>query len=119
MLPNRLRISQPASDILRVLKGRTGLTPNIVCRMALLVSLEDGERGGTRGSENGGSEFNAPTLFGEHALLFECLLRQVHGPMDSRQCASVIASHIDSGLDRLRKSKSLLELIEYSGLVSK
>lgn len=119
MLPKRMKISKGAGDALRMLKGRTGLTPNIVCRMALLLSLEDGDRGGTRGSDHAGNEFNAPTLFGEHSLLLECLIREVHGPLDSKQCASVIASHIDAGLDRLRKSKSLLEMIEYSGLSAK
>jgi DNA sulfur modification protein DndE len=117
MLPNRMRISKVATDNLKLLKGRTGLTPNIVCRMALLVSLEDGPRGGQRTIEQVGSEFNGPTLFGEFGLLFEALIRQVHGKLDTKQCASVIASHIDDGLERLRKSRSLLDLVQHCGLV--
>lgn len=115
MLPKRMRISKAASDTLKLLKGRTGVTPNIVCRMALLMSLEDGQQGGTHVCDQGGNEFNAPTLFGEHGLLFECLLREVHGELDSKQCAAVISSHIDTSLDQLRKSKSLLDLVKYSG----
>lgn len=116
MLPKRMRISKSSAETLKLIKGRTGVTPNLVCRIALLMSLEDDSRGGSKQCDQDGSEFNAPTLFGEHGLLFECLLREVHGPLDSKQCAAAIASHIEVGLDRLRKAKNLLELIEYSGL---
>lgn len=116
MLPKRMRISKAAADILRGLKGKTGVTPNLVCRMALLMSMEDGERGGLKEVDQSGNEFNAPTLFGEHAILFECLLRELHGELDQKTCAMVIASHIETGLDRLRKSKGVLDLVQYSGL---
>lgn len=115
MLPKRLKISQSATDILKMLKGRTGLTPNIVCRIALIVSLEDGTKGGLKEVDQSGSEFNAPTLFGEFEPLFDCMLREVHGVLDNKAASMVIASHIEDGIDRLRKSKNLLELIEYSG----
>ena len=118
MLPNRMRISQTATDSLKMLKGRTGLTPNLICRMSLLMSLEDGLRGGQKIQELTGSEFNASTLFGEFGQLFEALIRQVHGDLDPKQCALVIAGHIDAGLDRLRKSRSLGDLLLHSGLAS-
>lgn len=118
MLPKRMRISKASSDTLKLLKGRTGVTPNLVCRMALVLSLEDGARGGQKECDQDGNEFNAPTLFGEHGLLIECLIREIHGNLDGKQCAQAIASHIEVGLDRLRKSKSLLELIEHSGIAA-
>lgn len=114
MLPKRLRISKSATDTLKLLKARTGLTPNIVCRMALIMSLERGKQGGESYPEQVGSEFNATTFFGEFALAFEALLTQVHGKLDAKTCATVIASHVDNGLEILRKSRSLLELIEHS-----
>lgn len=114
MLPRRLRISKSATDTLKLLKARTGLTPNVVCRIALVLSLEQGKRGGESHPEQIGSEFNATTFFGEFALTFEALLTQVHGKLDPRTGATVIASHVDSGLEVLRKSRVLLELIEHS-----
>src|SRR5438093_12246246 len=99
MLPKRLRISKSATDTLKLLKARTGLTPNIICRIALVMSLEDGKTGGQRQVDQAGSEFNAPTLFGEFGLLFEALLRQAHGVLDPKACANVIAAHIDNGLE--------------------
>ncbi|WP_250537628.1 MULTISPECIES: DNA sulfur modification protein DndE [unclassified Caballeronia] len=116
MLPKRIRISKSAADTLKLLKARTGVTPNIVCRMALLTSLESGKEGGLKITDTAGSEFNAPTLFGEYGLLFECLVRQVHGELDNKATAAVLASHIDDGLEALRKSRSLLDLVRHSGL---
>lgn len=114
MLPKRLHISKSAADKLRVLKGRTGLTPNIICRMALVLSLEDGPKGGKRKTDLSGSEFNSATLFGEHAVVFEALVKQVHGLLESKVVTQTIASHIDDGLGRLTKAKSLVELVQHS-----
>lgn len=116
MLPKRLKISKIATDTLKLLKARTGVTPNLVCRMALLLSLEDGKRGGMKDCDQDGSEFNSITLFGEHEQLFECLLIEVHGALDGKQYASVISSHIETGLVRLRKSKTLIDLVSFSGI---
>lgn len=114
MLPKRLHISQAATDKLRVLKGRTGLTPNIICRMALVLSLNDGPKGGKRKPDLAGSEFNIATLFGEQAGVFEAFLKEVHGLLDHKLVAQTIASHIDDGLQRLTKAKSLVDLVQHS-----
>ncbi len=116
MLPKRVRISKAATETLKLLKARTGLTPNITCRIALILSLKDGPRGGEREVDQIGSEFNAPTLYGEFGTLFDCMIREVHGALDTKAIGTVIASHIDNGLDRLRKAKNILDLVEYSGL---
>jgi DNA sulfur modification protein DndE len=115
MLPRRLRISQPATEALKMLKARTGLTPNVVCRAALLLSLESGAAGGKRHPDQSGSEFNAPTLFGEYGNLFEALLLQVHGYLGPKELVDAIVSHIDDGLALLKKSRSLMEFIEHCG----
>jgi DNA sulfur modification protein DndE len=94
-----------------MVKARTGLTPNIACRIALVQSLEDGKAGGLRKVDLSGSEFNAPTLFGDHAAVFEALIRQVHGNVDPKQLPTVIASHIDHGLERVRRARSVGELL--------
>ena len=86
--------------------------------MALLLSLEEGVSGGQRTIEELGNEFNAPTLFGDFGFIIEGLLRQVHGRLETKDVAAIIASHIDSGLERLRKSRSLLELVQHSGLAT-
>lgn len=114
MLPKRMHISQDATDKLRTLKGRTGLTPNIICRIALIRSLRDGVRGGKRKTDQNGSEFIGTTLFGEHANVFEALIVQVHGPKEMKAMSQIIASHIDDGLVGLMKAKTVLDLVDYA-----
>lgn len=38
---NRLRVSEEVSNRLSILKARTGLTPNILCRIGFCLSLND------------------------------------------------------------------------------
>jgi DNA sulfur modification protein DndE len=116
MLPNRFRISKQAGEALKILKSRTKVTPNLLCRIALAISLENGADGGKRNTDLDGNEFNLATLFGETAQAYECLLRHLHGQIDGRALNLAIASHIDSGLERLKKSRSLLDLLRHSGL---
>jgi DNA sulfur modification protein DndE len=99
-------------ETLKLLKARTGITPNILCRLAIMISLEEGKAGGSLALDLEGSEFNAPTLFGDHALAYEALIRLVHGPLESKEVQSVVAGHIEGGLERLKRCKSLPELTD-------
>ena len=60
----KLKISKDAESRLRSLRQRTGLTPNLLCRMAVMLSLEEGPVGGAIVTDEGGNEFNAYTLTG-------------------------------------------------------
>src|SRR5687767_13678208 len=74
----RVRFSTEADNRLRMLKARTGLTPNIICRLGLCISLE--EPGEPRSYSYGLSqrEINRYTLHGEYDQLFVALLRTRH-----------------------------------------
>lgn len=74
---SKLKISSEATTRLRMLKQRTGLTPNLLCRIALMMSLEEGRLGNIPLPNEDGSEFNAYTLTGENTDLFLSLLRYV------------------------------------------
>jgi DNA sulfur modification protein DndE len=115
MLPRRVKISKNATDSLKLIKGRTGLTPNIAARFALILSLENSGSKKLQPADQVGSEFNAPTLFGDHALLFECLLREAHGTLDQKEAGSVIAAHIEDGVKYLRGAKSLTDFLKLTG----
>jgi DNA sulfur modification protein DndE len=115
VLPKRLRVSTSSSEALKLLKARTGLTPNIICRLGLILSLEVGISDIQKNVDQSGIEFNATTLFGEHSLLFEALILQKHGYLSPKELIEVIVFHIDSGLALLRKSRNLLDLIEHCG----
>lgn len=110
MRPNRFRVTKSASDTLKVLKARTGITPNILCRLALVLSLEQGKPTMRNHGEMDGNEFNASTLFGEHVQTYDSLIRQVHGELEAKQYTMAVAWHIEKGLEQLKRCKTLIEL---------
>ncbi len=78
---SKLKISTDATSKLRSLRQRTGLTPNLLCRIAIMTSLEEGPLEGMPIPDEDGSEFNAYTLTGEYGALIAGLLRWVEeGP---------------------------------------
>lgn len=74
---NKLKVSADVASKLRSLRQRTGLTPNLLCRFAIMVSLEEGPIGAVPPPDEEGMEFNAYTLTGEFGALFASLLRSV------------------------------------------
>lgn len=66
---SKLRISSVATGKLRALQQRIGLTPNLLCRYALLASLESGPIGNAPVPDEDGQEFNAYTLTGDQTQM--------------------------------------------------
>jgi DNA sulfur modification protein DndE len=114
---NKLRISQEATSRLRFLRQRTGLTPNLLCRIAIMLSLEEGPAPPPAPDEHG-QEFNAYTLTGEFHELFATLLRFVEEedglspePINDEQLFELVKAHIHRGVGRLAvRAKSTAEL---------
>lgn len=113
MLPNRVRISKRATELLKQIKAKTGVTPNILCRMALTLSLEESHKANPKNTDLNGSDFNLPTLLGDAAMLYEALLRQAHGDVDTKEAQLILAAHIDNGVDKLKRAKSVADLLQY------
>lgn len=73
----RLRFSKEADNWLRVLKSRTGITPNVLCRIGFCLSLhESGVPDNDRFPEDSDREINRYTLLGEHDYLYVALLKE-------------------------------------------
>lgn len=73
----RLRFCQEADNWLRVLKSRTGVTPNILCRIGFALSLDEpGLPNPDAYPEDSGREINRYTLLGEYDTVYVALLRQ-------------------------------------------
>lgn len=103
---NKVRISTDAESRLRSLRQRTGLTPNLLCRMAVMLSLEEGPVGPATSTDEGGSEFNAYTLTGEHIGLITAMLRMVEEAENGRRLAddellTRLRAHIHRGVGTL------------------
>jgi DNA sulfur modification protein DndE len=114
MLPNRLRISKRSTDALKMLKGRTGLTPNILCRIALALSIREKPAISENSIRLDGAEFSLSTMLGEHANLYECVLREMHGELTEAEAQKAFAAHVDIGVERLRRVKNIGDILTFN-----
>lgn len=74
---NKIRVSLETDKRLRFLKARTGLTPNLLCRVGICLSLaERTPPDPIDHLDNDGREFNRYTLTGPWDSLFLALIRQ-------------------------------------------
>ncbi|MGF9693782.1 DNA sulfur modification protein DndE [Rhizobium sp. 0TCS1.26] len=122
---SKLRISGDATSKLRSLRQRTGLTPNLLCRIALTMSLEEGPIGGALIPDEDGSEFNAYTLTGEYEAMFSAMLRFVEeGPNPTQSLANEellarMRAHIHRGVGtlsvRAKSPADILRLVPAAG----
>jgi len=103
---SKLRISTDASGKLRSLRQRIGITPNLLCRYALLMSLEDGPIGNTPVPDDDGQEFNAYTLTGDQTQFFLATISYVEDPsgrkkLTEERILELLRSHIHRGVGAL------------------
>lgn len=118
---SKLKISADATSRLRSLRQRTGITPNLLCRMALMISLEEGSLKGVPVPDEEGSEFNAYTLTGEYGALFSALTRWVEEgaspktPLSNEQLLALLRGHIHRGVRtlsvRAKSPRDILRLV--------
>lgn len=113
-------LSADNTQKVRTLKGRTGLTPNILCRFALSLSLRDPGVPDPAAFPNDGMEFNRYTLFGPHEVILLALLRQrcVQDGLDpDLDLAEQLHAHINRGVGilypRLRTISDLGHMVAH------
>lgn len=73
---NRVRMSKGATHRLQMLKGKTGLTPNILLRVAVCYSLNEPKIPNPEEYDEEGQELNRYTLTGEWDSFYMGLLRE-------------------------------------------
>ena len=73
---NRIQISEDSRNKLSILKGRTGLLPNVLSRIGLMLSLTEAGEPEIDADPMDGSEFNRFTLMGEWDSLIVALLEE-------------------------------------------
>ncbi len=73
---NRVRMSKGATYRLQMLKGKTGLTPNILLRIAVCYSLNEPMIPDPAMYDEEGQELNRYTLTGEWDCFYVGLLRE-------------------------------------------
>lgn len=103
----KLNASLDATSRLRSLQQRTGLTPNLLCRIAAMMSLEDGPVGRVRAPDDKGKEFNSYTLTADLTGIMGAMVRFVEEdegrgePLSNDELVLRFASHIHRGVGLL------------------
>ena len=75
----KMKLSAKATKQLETLATNLDLRRNIVCRMALAVSLNEKTAPKTDDADFSGQEFNKPTIMGTEEQLFNALIIQHYG----------------------------------------
>ena len=115
---NRLRISDEFTYRLRSLKGRSGLTPNLICRIGFCLSLAETRVPDPDRYNENGQEFNRSTLLGHWDDLYEALLRErlAADRLDlDAEFLPQLRAHMNRGVgmacDRIRDLSDVLALV--------
>ncbi len=116
---NRLYVSEEVDLRLRNLKARTGLTPNLLCRLGFCLSLsEPGIPDAKLYGEEHAREFNRYTLTGQWDLFFFSLLRervQEDGLDVEADLEAQFKAHLSRGVlllyKRLKNLENLADLV--------
>ncbi|WP_349844187.1 DNA sulfur modification protein DndE [Pantoea dispersa] len=113
MLPNRMVLSRQTEDQLKKLKGYTGITPNIVARLAFFRSVESEFRYyPERDSKklDGSLVLDKITWLGETLQATELVLKMLYPQMEQKMLVKAWAAHVEDGITALRNYKSLKDL---------
>ncbi len=98
-------------EILKDLQSKTKLTPNVLSRLAISLSLRDNENIDNFDEDNNGLEFNRHTLTGDFDLIFKVLISQHCGKQlsDEEYFPVYFKKHLDRG------AKMLYSEYKYTG----
>lgn len=118
---NRIYVSEDSRNKLIILKGRTGLLPNVLCRLGLALSLMEPGTPKPEDYSTDGSEFNRYTLMGEWDTLIVTLLKErctADGlPLNNDSLIKQFRAHLNRGIALLYgRVKGISDL---EGLLSK
>lgn len=101
----KIRLSKDASNRLRFVAGKTGLTPNLLCRLGLSLSLMEPRIPNPGEFPEEDREFNRYTLLGEYDALFVSLVRQrcyMDGITDPDLLPGYFRAHLNRGIGLLQ-----------------
>ena len=97
---NKIKLTKDASERLKQLKARTGLTPNILSRIGFCLSLNEPAIPNPDQYPEEDREFNRYTLLGEWDDLYVALLKQrlAHDGVASNNLEDQFRAHLNRGV---------------------
>ena len=91
----------------------TGLTSNILARVAIMLALRDGSNITNITPDTDGQELSKSVLFGDHEHVYEAMIKQfIYKTRDTRSISQVISSLIEIGVHKMGHVKDLNALCE-------
>jgi DNA sulfur modification protein DndE len=95
----RLKTSNTTADRLKLLQNATGLTPNILARFSVVLSLKELHPINPVIRDVAGQEFNRPTLTGNYDFIFKALITQHEGRevSDEEYFPGLFNAHLELG----------------------
>ena len=118
---NRIYVGEEVDQRLRLLKTRTGLTPNLLCRLGFCLSLtEPIVPDPELYAEGQAREFNRYTLTGQWDMFFFAMLKERRFTQDGSDSEAELEAnfkaHLSRGIDmlyqRLESLEDLANIIE-------
>ena len=113
---NRIYVSEDSRNKLSSLKSRTGLLPNVLSRIGLMLSLSEPNKPEIGADASDGSEFHRETLMGEWDPLIVALLEEwciVNGiGTDDDTLIRYLQAHLNRGIRMLYGRVKELEDLE-------
>ena len=114
-LPSQIRLSRTSTNRLQNIKNKTGITPNIGCRIAMLLAMNSNDDIKNAGLASDGQELNKDILFGKNIEVYEALLKQyIHENEIDMPVAKVIASLVELGVHKMGHIKTIKQLCSLS-----
>ena len=115
---HRVRFSKEADSRLKTLKTKTGITPNLLCRIGFCLSLEEPGIPSPERYPDGPREINRYTPTGEFDEAFEALLLQrlVRDGIPVERLDEQFKAHMNRGVDLL--SARVRNLGDFASLVT-
>lgn len=114
----RIKICKDATARVRYLGGRLGLTPNILGRLGICISLNDPSIPNPAQYDEEGQEYSRYTLLGEWDKLFIALVKEriVHDGFEpNKDLDSQFRAHLNRGMitlcNRVRDLGDIYELM--------
>ncbi len=112
MLPNRIALSQNATSKLQYIKSNTGLTPNILSRIAIMLTLKESNDLSSAGVlDYDGQKLEKSVLFGEYTDVYDVMINQyIHDNKLKQPIRQVIAALVEVGVHKMGHIKQLSDV---------
>lgn len=113
----RVTLSEAATMQLKQVATKTGLSPNVVARFAMLISFRQGHPP-VSDTGKGDLTINQSSLFGDLApFLLSALALVAPKDLDDNQAQRLLAAHISRGAGYMNlRVKSILDLAKLSSV---